>query len=427
METFEKIFTKILKNELLTALGCTEPACIAFCAAKMREALDREPEKIIVRCSGNLVKNAKGATVPNSGGMKGIEAAAVLGAIGGRKDKALEVLSDITETEVQYAKELIAKGICTVELLKKEDDNLQVIITGFADGHTAEAELRHTHTGIVRIEKDGETLFNADSIQKTVSDADTDSLAEELSVRRIIEFAETVDLEESGLKELMLRQVNYNLAVAEEGLNKPYGASVGRVMMDRFTNNVNVRAAAYAAAASDARMNGCEYAVVINSGSGNQGITVSMPVLQFANELGKSEDELARALIISNLTAIHIKCAYGRLSAFCGAVSAATGAGAAITWLHGGSYEAICGTIVNTLGTISGMVCDGAKSSCASKIAISVQAAIIADAMSMDQKKFTSGDGLIKENVENTIQIIGRMAAEGMIETDQTILKLMLE
>ena len=425
---FYNDFTLILKSELLTALGCTEPICIAYCSAVMRQALGAEPERIHAFCSGNLVKNAKGATVPNSGGLKGIDASAILGAVGGDPAKQLELLTTVTPEQIAHTKALLEKEICEVSLLEHEDDKLQVIIRGEAAGHTAEAELKYTHTNICRVERDGKPYpFNnlCDSASFTPSDENAESLYTGLSIRKIIDYVENVDLDGTGLREVILRQVRCNTAISDEGLRGDWGASVGKII-SRRGNTVPIRATAAAAAGSDARMSGCELPVVINSGSGNQGITVTMPVVEYAKELGKSEDELVRALLLASLTAIHIKASYGRLSAFCGVVSAATGSGAGITWLAGGTYEQICATITNTLGTISGMVCDGAKPYCASKIASAVDTAILAHEMAMAGKLFHSGDGLVKENIEATITSVGRMAAEGMVSTDQKILELMM-
>ena len=425
-------YTQILKNELLTALGCTEPICIAYCSAVMREALGCEPEKIRALCSGNLVKNAKGATVPNSGGMKGIDASAVLGAVGGNPAKRLELLTEVTPEQIEHAKELLDQGICEEALLENEEDKLQVIIYGEGNGHTAEAELKYTHTNICRVMRDGKPVpFSSFCEGISVSGAsDSDDLKDavysRLSIRKIKEYAENADLDKEGIRETILHQIRCNKAISDEGLRNDWGASVGKIVLRRG-NSVPLRAIAAAAAGSDARMSGCELPVVINSGSGNQGITVTMPVVEYAKELGKTEDELIRALMLGNLIAIHIKASYGRLSAFCGAVSAATGAGAAITWMSGGSYEQICATITNTLGTISGMVCDGAKPSCASKIASAVDTALLAHAMAMEKKQFHGGDGLIKNDIESTIRSIGRMASEGMVETDHKILELMME
>ena len=422
-------FTKILKSELLTALGCTEPICIAYCAAVMRQALGAEPEKMQAFCSGNLIKNAKGATVPNSGGLKGIAASAILGAVGGDPAKQLELLTEVTPEQIEHTKDLLEKGICEEALLEHEEDKLQVIIRGEANGHTAEAELKFTHTNICRVERDDKPVpFNnlCEGIAVSENDQDTRDLYARLSIRSIIDYAENADPDREDIRETIRRQIECNTAISNEGLKNNWGASVGKIILRRG-NSVPLRATAAAAAGSDARMSGCELPVVINSGSGNQGITVTMPVVEYAKELGKDEDELIRALMLGNLVAIHIKASYGRLSAFCGVVSAATGSGAAITWLAGGNYEQICATITNTLGTISGMVCDGAKPSCAAKIASAVNTAILAHEMAMAGKLFHSGDGLVKDSVEATIRSVGRMAAEGMVETDQKILELMME
>ena len=425
MKAYWHDYSTILKDELMTALGCTEPICIAYCSAVMREALAAEPEKIHVSCSGNLVKNAKGATVPNSGGMKGIAASAVLGAVGGDASKKLELLTGITAEQISRARELLDEGICETSLIGKDCDNLQVVVRGEADGHFAEAELKHTHTNITRILRDGEVLYSGENHAEEKAD-EPEAPAQKLSIKKIIDYCENMDLDEEGIREVLEHQIRCNSAISEEGLKNNWGASVGQVILSQ-DQSLRAKAVASAAAGSDARMSGCELPVVINSGSGNQGITVTMPVIRYAEALGKSRDDLLRALALSNLVAIHIKSAYGRLSAFCGAVSAATGAGAAITWMYGGDYDRICATIVNTLGTISGMVCDGAKPSCASKIASAVDCAIMAHLMAMNSRQFQSGDGLVKKDVESTIQSIGRMASEGMVATDQKILELMME
>ncbi len=422
-------YTKILKSELLTALGCTEPICIAYCSAVMREALGCEPEKIRAVCSGNLIKNTKGATVPNSGGLKGIAASAILGAVGGDPGKKLTLLTEVTPDQIRHTKELLDKDICEVSLLENEEDNLQVIIFGEADGHTAEAELKYTHTNICRVLRDGKPVKftnSCEGVSVSGNSGGDESMYDELSIRKIINYAENADLDKEDIRGTICHQIECNKAISDEGLTNDWGASVGKIILKRGSS-APLRATAAAAAGSDARMSGCELPVVINSGSGNQGITVTMPIYVYAKEFGKSEDELIRALMLANLVAIHIKATYGRLSAFCGAVSAATGAGAAITWMAGGNYKQICDTITNALGTISGMVCDGAKPSCASKIASAVDTAILAYEMAMAEKQFQSGDGLIKDNIEATIRSVGRMAAEGMVTTDHKILELMLE
>ena len=390
----------------------------------MTKALGCMPERMLVECSRNILKNAKGVVVPNSGGMKGIDVAAALGAVGGAPERGLEVLTGVTPEQIESARAWLARGACQVRLMDTPE-TLHLVVTGISgDGHTASAELKRTHTGLTRVTRDNVAIFHC----KTDAEAQEENdAAKSLNVCGILAFAEKARLEENGLRELLERQIECNSRIAEEGLSHPYGACVGATLLRHFGESASVRAQAYAAAGSDARMGGCEMPVVINSGSGNQGLTVTLPVLEYARELGKDHETVLRALLVSNLVAIRIKAAYGRLSAFCGAVSAAAGSGAAITWLRGGTETQIETTIVNTLADISGMVCDGAKASCASKIASAVGTAILASCMSMDSKGFAAGEGLVKQNVEQTIDTIGRMASEGMAETDKKILQLMQE
>ena len=417
-------YAALLREELRPALGCTEPVSIALCAAAMTKALGCMPERILVQCSRNILKNAKGVVVPNSGGMKGIDVAAALGAVVGDPERGLEVLTGVTPEQIEAARAWLARGACRVRLMDTPE-TLHLVVTGISgDGHTASAELKRTHTGLTRVTRDNVAIFHC----KTDAEAqEENNAAKSLNVGGILTFAEKARLEENGLRELLERQIECNSRIAEEGLSHPYGACVGATLLRHFGESASVRAQAYAAAGSDARMGGCEMPVVINSGSGNQGLTVTLPVLEYARELGKDHETVLRALLVSNLVAIRIKAAYGRLSAFCGAVSAAAGSGAAITWLRGGTETQIETTIVNTLADISGMVCDGAKASCASKIASAVGTAILASCMSMDSKGFAAGEGLVKQNVEQTIDTIGRMASEGMAETDKKILQLMQE
>lgn len=417
-------YAALLREELRPALGCTEPVSIALCAAAMTKALGCMPERILVQCSRNILKNAKGVVVPNSGGMKGIDVAAALGAIVGAPERGLEVLTGVTPEQIEAARAWLARGACQVRLMDTPE-TLHLVVTGISgDGHTASAELKRTHTGLTRVTRDNVAIFHC----KIDAEAqEENNAAKSLNVGGILTFAEKARLEENGLRELLERQIECNSRIAEEGLSHPYGACVGATLLRHFGESASVRAQAYAAAGSDARMGGCEMPVVINSGSGNQGLTVTLPVLEYARELGKDHETVLRALLVSNLVAIRIKAAYGRLSAFCGAVSAAAGSGAAITWLRGGTETQIETTIVNTLADISGMVCDGAKASCASKIASAVGTAILASCMSMDSKGFAAGEGLVKQNVEQTIDTIGRMASEGMAETDKKILQLMQE
>jgi L-cysteine desulfidase len=415
-------YTQILKEELIPALGCTEPICIAYASAKARQTLGEFPEMAIVESSGNIIKNCKGAIVPNTGSLKGIAAAAVIGIVGGDPDKKLEVLSGVTSENVARAKEILKTDFCRVKLLTTPA-LLHVIVTVKSAGHSALVEIVHTHTNIVRIEKDGQTIFEKPYDPKKFNDSMTDRSV--LNVKDIKEFADTVQLSE--LSDLIERQIDCNSRISEEGLKHPYGVQVGYNLRKYYGDDVKIKAKAAAAAGSDARMSGCTLPVVINSGSGNQGMTVSLPVIEYAKYLKVSHEKLIRALILSNLIAIHQKTGIGRLSAYCGAVSAACGSGAGITYLYGGTYEQICRTITNTLADIPGIVCDGAKPSCAAKIASSVDAAIMAHCLSMANKSFQPGDGIIESNVEETIENVGILGREGMKETDEEILKLMIK
>lgn len=415
-----KNYLAILNYELVPALGCTEPIAIAYCAAKAREVLGQFPERVTMRCSGNIIKNVKAVTVPNSGGLKGIEVAAVLGIVGGDPKKELEVLSTVTKEDIERTKQFIANGYCHCEL-EEDVANLYIVAKVEANGHTAEVTIINRHTLITKIVRDGTVLLEH-SFHEDVNEEFDKSL---LNVKDILAFAREVDVNE--LKPILKRQIDMNCAIAKEGLTKDYGAQVGRTLLDTYGLDVKTRARAVAAAGSDARMSGCSLPVVINSGSGNQGMTVSLPVIEYAKELGLSDEELYRALAVSNLIAIHQKKYIGSLSAYCGAVSAACGAGASITYMHGGSYEQVCSTIVNTIANVGGIVCDGAKPSCAAKIASSVEAAILAHHMSMRQHVFKAGEGLVGNDVEETIKSIGYIGRVGMKKTDVEILKIMLE
>jgi len=418
-ESRDRNYINILKSELIPALGCTEPIAIAYAAAMSRHILGVFPERLELYCSGNIIKNVKGVTVPNSGGMKGIDVAGVLGVVCGRYDKALEVLEGAAEADIQKTKELIADGFVTC-MIQEGVENLYVRAVTYHSTHRAEVTIEKRHTFISEIKKDGTVIYHDDP-QETASH-ETDK--SKLTIAEIIDFANTVDI--NLVKDILDEQILYNTNISNEGLKHSYGAEIGRILLKTEGDAVGVRAKAKAAAGSDARMGGCSLPVVINSGSGNQGITVSVPVIEYAREYGIDETGLYRALIVSNLVSIHLKYYIGSLSAFCGAVSAASGAGAAITYMFGGSPEQIAMTIINTLANTSGIVCDGAKSSCAAKIASSVEAAILGHNMSMNGIRFHSGDGLVQEDAEDTIQNIGFLGRVGMKETDLTILKLML-
>lgn len=414
-------YVNILKEELIPALGCTEPIAIAYASAKAREVLGAMPDRIVAECSGNIIKNVKGVIVPTTKNLRGIEAAAIIGAVGGDPSKELEVLSSVNQSHLEQAKALIEKGICKEKLLDTPA-KLHIIIRAYRGDESALVEIIHKHTEIVRIEKNGQVLLNVPHSLEEEMDQATNR--ENMSIEDIFEFANTVDIDD--VRDILSRQVEYNTAISNEGLHKIYGANIGMTLLSVYGDDVKIRAKAAAAAGSDARMSGCEMPVVINSGSGNQGMTVSLPVIVYANELSVTTERLYRALCISNLVAIYQKAKIGRLSAYCGAVSAATGAGAGISYLYGGGVKEISQTITSTLANVSGIVCDGAKPSCAAKIASSVDAALLACYMTMQGRGFRSGEGIVKDSIEDTIESVGKLAKNGMKVTDEEILKIMV-
>jgi len=415
----ENMIVKILKSEMVKALGCTEPIAIAYAAATARKYLGDLPENIVVCCSGNIIKNAKAVTVPMTDNLRGIEAAAVVGTVGGDPDKKLEVLTTVTKEDLVVCKDMLARKICRVEMLDTPE-NLHIIVKMSDSSHKVEVELVRTHTGITKITRDGEVIYSHEC-QET-SDGNDYSC---LNIDTIYEFAATVDLK--ILKDTIHDQIECNEKIAEEGLRHDYGSQVGKTLLEMYGDqDIKIVAKAKPAAGSDARMNGCEMPVVINSGSGNQGMTVSLPVIEYAKKLNSSEEKLYRALVLSNLISIYLKCRIGRLSAYCGAVSAAAGAGAGITFLMDGSKKQIQDTITNTLGNISGIVCDGASSSCAAKIASSVDAAINSAYMAMNGKVFMDGEGIVKDNLQHTVDGVVEIAKDGMKTTDQVILNVMI-
>lgn len=418
-KTYEN-YVRILENELVPALGCTEPIALAYASAKAREVLGCFPEHLSVLCSGNIIKNVKGVKVPNSGGMKGVEAAAVLGMTGGDAGQALEVLESVTEADIARTEQLLAEGFCDC-ILKEGVANLYIEARAAAQGHEAVVVIEEEHTNITRIEKDGEVLFEQE--KKEIKEEEEPDKAL-LNLADIITFADEVDIKD--VQKVLKRQVKYNTKIAEEGLNNPWGAQVGRVVLDEFGDDVKWRAVAKAAAGSDARMSGCSLPVIINSGSGNQGMTCSLPVVEYAKELGKTEEEMMRALCVSNLVALNQKKYIGSLSAYCGAVCAAAGAGAGITYLSGGTLEQIENTVVNTIANAGGIVCDGAKPSCAAKIATSLQAAVLSHKMAMRGLTFSRGEGLVMDCPEDTIKAVGYVGRAGMKQTDVEILNLMI-
>ena len=429
--SLKEAYSRILKKELVAAMGCTEPIAIAYAAAKCREVLGQTPQRCHVRCSGNIVKNVMGVTVPNSGGLKGIDVAAVLGILGGDAQRDLEVLQSVTEEHIQEAKRLLELGFCTCSL-EQGVENLYILIHLTAGTESAVVEIRNYHKNITRVEKNGNVLFQQERSCTEIAVKDDPDKAL-LNISDILDFAD--DPSEETL-ELMEHQLKLNLGIAREGMERRYGAQVGRTLLRgvKSLNPDTARAAAkaYAAAGSDARMNGCAMPVVINSGSGNQGLTASLPVKIFADAYGISRERMLRSLVVSNLIAIHQKQYIGSLSAYCGAVSAACGSGAAIAYLLGEKlprqelYRQVADTITNTIGTVGGMVCDGAKSSCAAKIATAVDCAITAYELSRFGNVFQPGEGLVMESVEDTIESVGRMGREGMHATDLEILQIML-
>ena len=414
-------YVRILENELVPALGCTEPIALAYAAAKAVKTLESFPDHLTVLCSGNIIKNVKGVKVPNSGGMKGVEAAAVLGAVGGDPDQALEVLETVGPEDLEKTKRLLAEGFCDCAL-KEGVANLYIEARAVKGSGEAVVVIEGEHTNIVRIEKDGELLYEKEP-EAVRDEADKPDKAL-LNLEDIITFAEEADLDD--VRKVLERQVRYNTRIAEEGLKNPWGAQVGRVIAEEFGDDVKWRAVAKAAAGSDARMSGCSLPVIINSGSGNQGMTCSLPVIEYGRELGKSEDEILRALCVSNLVALNQKKYIGSLSAYCGAVCAAAGAGAGITYLCGGTMEQIENTVVNTIADAGGIVCDGAKPSCAAKIATSLQAAVLSHKVAMRGLTFSRGEGLVMDCPEDTIKAVGYVGRAGMKQTDVEILNLMI-
>ena len=419
-------FIAILQEELVPALGCTEPIAIAYAGAHARALLGEIPDRVCIKSSGNIIKNVKSVTVPNSGNMKGIPAAAAIGIIGGNPDKGLEVLADISEADIARTKEFLAKIPCKVSLLDTVA-SLHFIVEVFVGADSASVEIIHQHTNIVRTTKNGKEVLSVPFDPASANAALTDRSG--LSVKKILEFADTIDLDR--VRPILERQIDYNTRIAQEGLEHRYGINAGANLLKAAEAEqavtLKIRAQAAAAAGSDARMSGCTLPVVTNSGSGNQGLTASLPVIVFAEEKKLPHDKLLRGLLVSNLIAIHQKTRIGRLSAYCGAVSAGCGSGAAVTYLSGGSYEQVCETITNTLAVVSGIVCDGAKPSCASKIATSVDAALNAHYLAMQNRVFEPGEGIVKGDIEKTIAGVGAVAADGMRETDKVILRIMVD
>ena len=414
-------YINILKEELVPAMGCTEPIALAYCAAKAREVLGAMPDKVVVGASGSIIKNVKSVIVPNTDHMKGIPAAAIAGIVAGDPSKELEVIAQVTPEQIAGMHSFME----TVPVLVEHVDNgltFEIVVTLWKGEEYAKVRIVNYHTNIVLIEKNGEVLMEV-VVEGEGESGLTDRSV--LNMADILDFAESVDVED--IRDVLSRQIQYNTAIAEEGLRGDYGSNIGRMLLDFYGDrSVITRAKAMAAAGSDARMNGCELPVIINSGSGNQGMTTSLPVIEYAKELNASEDKLFRALAVANLVTIHQKTSIGRLSAFCGAVSAGAGAGAGIAYLLGTDLDGISHTVANAIATTGGMVCDGAKASCASKIATAVEAGIMGYTMHVQNNSFQPDDGLVGQTPEQTIANIGRLGKEGMKSTNEEIIKIMV-
>ena len=412
-------YIAILEEELVLATGCTEPIAIAYCAAKLRQLLGCLPERMEAVLSGNILKNVKSVVVPNTGGRKGIPPAIAAGMVAGDAEKELQVIANISPDkfpEIDAFLERVAIDIRCGDSPCK----LDIDLSAWAGEHSARVRITNNHTNVVHLEKDGEII-----ISLPISDAAEEQLTDKscLNVRDILEFADKVDLKR--VEHLLKRQIECNSAIAQEGLEGDWGAHIGKILLSDYSEDIKTKAKAYAAAGSDARMSGCEMPVVILSGSGNQGITACMPVVVYAKEIGASEEQLYRALLVSDLITVHQKTGIGRLSAYCGAISAGVGAGAGICYLLGGDYVAVAHTVVNAVAILSGTICDGAKPSCAAKIAAAVDAGILGYHMYVNRKEFRRGEGIVGNSVDATIANVGRLAQQGMQETDQTILRIM--
>ncbi len=415
-----RLYESILKSELAPAMGCTEPVAVALAGALARQALGALPERVELLVSGNIIKNVKSVIVPHTGGRRGLRTAVAAGIVCGDASAGLEVLSAVTPEGLEALDAYLDTARIDVEKSAARNPfDIQVRLYAGAD--TAYVRIFGSHTNVVRVEKNGAATVD---VPFTDSPAPTSEGKKALTIRDIVEYAENADLE--AVRPTLARQMEYNMAIAQEGLSGAWGAQIGRTLLHAYGGTVWNRAKAMAAAGSDARMNGCELPVIINSGSGNQGITASVPVIVYARHLGVSEEELLRALLVSNLITVHLKDGIGSLSAYCGATSAGAGAGAGICWLYGGRYEEIAHTVVNALAINSGMICDGAKASCAAKIASAVEAGLLGWQMNVGGSEFTGGDGIVIKGVENTIDAVSRLARDGMRETDNEILRLML-
>ncbi|MDO4733109.1 MAG: L-serine ammonia-lyase, iron-sulfur-dependent, subunit alpha [Bacillota bacterium] len=411
-------YIAFLEQELVPATGCTEPIALAYAAAKLREMLGGPPQKIIAEVSGNIIKNVKSVVVPNTGGLKGISPAIAAGIIAGNTARLMRVIEDVSDAQQKeiaaYLENLDIEIKCS-----NAPRMLDIHLTGILDARRAVVHIANSHCNVIYLEENGKILLNEPADDSNQSQKERP----DLTVQEIVKFADQVDLER--IRPLLKRQIEYNSAIAEEGIRGDWGANLGKVILSDFGDDIKTEAQAYAAAGSDARMSGCELPVVILSGSGNQGMTASLPVIRYAKRYNIPEERLYRALLVSDLCTLHQKSGIGKLSAYCGAVSAGCGAGAGIAYLLGGDYRAISHTLVNAVAILSGMICDGAKPSCAAKIAAAVEAGILGYHMFLHDQEFMCGEGIVTKGVDDTIANVGILAQEGMRQTDTTILKIM--
>lgn len=413
-------YIDILKEELVPAMGCTEPIAVAYAGALARKTLGSIPSYINLSVSGNIIKNVKSVIVPHTNGRKGLKIAVCAGVCYGNADENLQVLSNASENNIALLDEYVESS--TVEIEEAASPyTFDINLTVKSGNDTATVRIINNHTNVVLIKKNDDIILEKEIISEPIQTPENRKL---LTVERIVEFANEVHI--SDVEDVLKRQIDYNIAISKAGLEGHYGAEIGKILLRSYGNAVQNRAKAWAAAGSDARMNGCELPVVINSGSGNQGITASVPVIVYANEMGAATEQLYRALVVSNLVTIHLKSGIGSLSAYCGATSAGAGAGAGICYLYGGQYKDVAHTIVNTLAINSGMICDGAKASCAAKIASAVEAGLLGMQMYMHDSQFYGGDGIVVKGVENTIKAVSNLARNGMRETDLEIIQFMI-
>lgn len=420
MNIHEK-YCAILKEELVLALGCTEPIAIAYASALATKHLEAKPDKLLIECSGNIIKNVKGVVVPNTGGLKGVKAAAIAGAVAGNSDLHLEVIANVSDEDIEEIQRLEKSDFCNVDCMYQEA-NLNIIAHAYHAGHEVLVQIMHTHTNVILIKKDDEIVYQKNCDKENFNSALIDRDC--LNIKDIYEFAIHQDLSE--VEHLLKEQVSYNLKIADEGIKNDYGARVGKVLQ-QMNQDIYTKCIAYAAAASDARMSGCKMAVMTCSGSGNQGVTASLPIIIYAKEKNIAQDKLLRALALSDLITVRIKTGIGRLSAYCGVVCAATGSFAGIAYLEGHGLGVISKMIVNNLGTISGMVCDGAKQSCASKISTALFSGLLGYKMAVEEITFDPDTGIIQKELEQTINTVGQLGRDGMKETDKVILQIMTE